>query len=120
LGIPPHALVQDFLANQKRTFIEDPPEEPELYSGQFAVVGTEFPDANIAMAAAKTIAVTEIAKEPLLRKEIRRLFKQAAVVSVKPTEKGITKIDEMHPYYVRLESLISSRFILTLLIVTCA
>jgi transcription elongation factor SPT6 len=58
------------------------------------------------MAAAKTIAVTEITKEPLLRKEIRRLFKTAGVVSVKPTEKGQIKIDEMHPYYVWLFSIL--------------
>jgi transcription elongation factor SPT6 len=47
------------------------------------------------------IAVHEISRDPMLKKETRRFFKDYGVVSVTPTEKGISKIDEMHPFYVR-------------------
>jgi transcription elongation factor SPT6 len=47
------------------------------------------------------ILATELGKDPLLRQEMRNRFKRDAVVSVQPTERGITKIDEHHPYFVR-------------------
>lgn len=46
------------------------------------------------------ILVTEISKDPQIKKEIRKYFKDNARVSVKPTDKGVTKIDEQNPYYV--------------------
>ncbi|KIY72184.1 hypothetical protein CYLTODRAFT_63573 [Cylindrobasidium torrendii FP15055 ss-10] len=48
---------------------------------------------------ARHILVTELAKDPLLRKAVREEFKAHAVVSVSPTEKGKVKIDENHPAY---------------------
>ena len=49
---------------------------------------------------------TELGRHPLLRSQIRKLFKEeearviAAVAAVEPTECGITKIDENHPYFI--------------------
>jgi hypothetical protein len=47
------------------------------------------------------ILSTELGKDPLLRQEMRDTFKEHAVVSVLPTERGKLKIDEHHAYYVR-------------------
>lgn len=47
------------------------------------------------------IAIHEISRDPQLKGEARRFFKDYAVVSVTPTEKGQSKIDEMHAFYVR-------------------
>lgn len=49
---------------------------------------------------AKLLVATEISKDPLMRKEIREIFKNSAEVSCYPTDKGLVKIDEHHPYYV--------------------
>jgi len=49
---------------------------------------------------AKLLVATEISKDPLMRKEIREIFKTSAEVSCYPTDKGLVKIDEHHPYYV--------------------
>lgn len=46
------------------------------------------------------ILCTELGKDPLLRQEMRQLFKAEAQISVVPTDRGITKIDEHHPYFV--------------------
>jgi transcription elongation factor SPT6 len=46
------------------------------------------------------IVATELGRDPLLRKEIRSWFKTAGLVSVLPTERGISKIDDHHRYYV--------------------
>lgn len=40
-----------------------------------------------------------MAKEPSLRKEIRRAFKNFGAVTVHPTDVGSQQIDEMHPFY---------------------
>jgi hypothetical protein len=48
------------------------------------------------------ILSTELGKDPLLRQEMRDTFKEHAVVSVLPTERGKLKIDEHHAYYVGL------------------
>lgn len=42
----------------------------------------------------------EISRDPMIKRETRRYFKEYGVVSVSPTEKGISKIDQMNPYYV--------------------
>lgn len=48
---------------------------------------------------AKMLIAIELGKDPLLRQVIRDLFKESGHVSVTPTEKGLVKIDETHPYY---------------------
>ena len=52
------------------------------------------------LARARMILATELGKDPLLRQGIRDIFRDSAQVSVLPTERGITKIDEHHPYFV--------------------
>jgi transcription elongation factor SPT6 len=49
---------------------------------------------------ARMLLATEIGKDPLLRKDVRELFKTDGLVTIRPTEKGITKIDDHHPYNV--------------------
>ena len=50
---------------------------------------------------ARMILATELGKDPLLRQEMRNCFKLDALVSVSPTERGVSKIDEHHKYFVR-------------------
>ena len=59
-----------------------------------------FPIADSVLHGARTILIQEIAKEPTIRKVVRSMFKNFGNVSVKPTDKGSQKIDELHPYYV--------------------
>ena len=49
---------------------------------------------------ARMILSTELGKDPLLRSQMRKVFKEEARLTVEPTERGITKIDENHPYFV--------------------
>lgn len=74
-----------------------------VYAEQFS-----DPDAAIAQSPeellrrARMILSTELGKDPLLRHAIRELFKKEANISVLPTDRGVSKIDEHHPYFVRL------------------
>jgi transcription elongation factor SPT6 len=49
---------------------------------------------------ARMILSTELGKDPLLRSQMRKLFREEARLTVEPTERGITKIDENHHYFV--------------------
>ena len=98
-------MVQNFVSDRNTHFVEEQELNPLAYAEQFV-----DPDANHAQSAeellarARMIIATELGKDPLLRQEIRNIFKANAQVSVLPTERGISKIDEHHPYFVRLLS----------------
>lgn len=102
-GIKPHHIVLNFLARNHTYFIDDPDFNPIAYAEQFG-----DPDPHKAQSPeellrrARMILSTELGKDPLLRSQIRKIFKEEARVSVEPTERGITKIDENHPYFVSI------------------
>lgn len=58
-------------------------------------------DANEILERARLLIAMDLGKDPLLRQEVRGLFKSSAQMSCLPTDKGLIKIDENHPYYVR-------------------
>lgn len=84
-------------------FVEDQDLNPTVYAEQFA-----DPDQSKAqppeelLRRARLIVSTELGKDPLLRHQMRELFKEEAQVSVLPTERGIAKIEEHSPAFVRL------------------
>ena len=49
---------------------------------------------------ARLLIAMELGRDPLLRSEVRGLFKESAQLSCLPTEKGLIKVDEHHPFYV--------------------
>lgn len=83
----------------KSQIFEDPPSGPRNYAIEFADPASAFMDAESVINGALLILTTELAKEPTLRKEIRHAFRDFGIISVRPTDLGATKIDEMHPYY---------------------
>ncbi|SJL00593.1 uncharacterized protein ARMOST_03906 [Armillaria ostoyae] len=99
-GIQPHEVVLNFVAMNHVHFIEDQDLNPLAYAERFA-----DPDPARALPAeellrqARMIIATELGKDPLLRNHIRQAFKEDGQVSVLPTERGKTKIDEHHPYF---------------------
>ncbi|KAH9935008.1 transcription elongation factor Spt6 [Fomitopsis serialis] len=99
-GIEPHQVVLNFIHEAHTHFVEDHELNPQTYAEQFA-----DPDASRAQPAeellgrARMILATELGKDPLLRHKIREAFKAGAVVSVSPTERGIAKIDDHHPFF---------------------
>ncbi|KAG8759037.1 Transcription elongation factor spt6 [Serendipita sp. 396] len=48
---------------------------------------------------ARLLIAIELGKDPLLRHVVRDLFKASAQFSCLPTERGLVKIDETHPYF---------------------
>lgn len=102
-GIQAHEIVSNFISANNTHFVDEPELNPLAYAEQFV-----DPNANRAQTAeellsrARLIVATELGKDPLLRQEMRNIFKSEALVSVLPTERGVNKIDEHHPYFVCL------------------
>ncbi|KAI0647073.1 transcription elongation factor Spt6 [Trametes meyenii] len=99
-GIKPQEVVQNFMSDHNTHFVEEQELNPLAYAEQFVDPDpTRARPAEELLARARMIIATELGKDPLLRQEMRNLFKSNALVSVLPTERGIAKIDEHHPYF---------------------
>ncbi|KER25873.1 hypothetical protein T265_06784 [Opisthorchis viverrini] len=57
----------------------------------------QFPTANVALSAARYMLAFEISREPFVRRMMRQMFQSQAVISVRPTPRGVKEIDESHP-----------------------
>lgn len=55
---------------------------------------------ELILSAASQILTTEFFKDPTIRQQARDFIKACAVITVNPTDKGMSLIDEYHLYYV--------------------
>ncbi|KAI8347945.1 SH2 domain-containing protein [Mortierella sp. GBAus27b] len=87
----------NLIEGNKRFFPDDvgilPKEAAEKY------VERGFPSTARVVAIAMNMIAQEVAVDPQVRKAIRSKYENTACVTVTPTEKGATVIDELHPYY---------------------
>lgn len=99
-GIRPHEVVQNFISLDRPNFVEDQELNPIAFAEQFVNPDSLVPQTPAELLRrARMIFATELGKDPLLRQTIRDFFKVEAQISVQPTERGINKIDEHHPYF---------------------
>lgn len=99
-GIRPHEVVQNFISLDRPNFVEDQELNPTAFAEQFVNSDSLVPQTPAELLRrARMIFATELGKDPLLRQTIRDFFKVEAQISVQPTERGINKIDEHHPYF---------------------
>ena len=85
--------------DSKLHFTEDAEQDPAQVASEYANVDLSFFEADDVVNATRTILITEIGKHPIIRKFVREFYKHHAAMTVEPTERGVTKIDEQHPYF---------------------
>jgi transcription elongation factor SPT6 len=99
--------VLNFLTQSTTHFLQDQDLGPLAYAEQFVDSDpAKALSSEELLRRARMILATELGKDPLLRQEMRNVFKFEALVSVLPTERGISKIDEHHKYFVSLAFLV--------------
>lgn len=85
--------------DRKQYFTDDQHTTPFVFAEEFINPNAGGPSSpEDALQTARMIIATELGKDPLLRQLTRERFKVGAVISVKPTEKGVNKIEDQHPY----------------------
>lgn len=59
----------------------------------------QFPSADVALTASRYMLAFQISREPFVRRMMRQMFQLQAVITVRPTPRGVKEIDESHPLY---------------------
>lgn len=49
----------------------------------------------------RTLQVADFSRNPTLRGLVRESFREQGLLTIRPTDKGLVKIDDFHPYHVR-------------------
>jgi len=92
--------VQNFVSRDRSNFVDDQELNPLTCAEQFINPDSAIPQTpDELLRRARMVLATELGKDPLLKQAMRDLFKAEAQISVHPTERGINKIDEHHPYF---------------------
>jgi transcription elongation factor SPT6 len=63
------------------------------------VAWDENPDLSDPLRACRYVAAMELAHEPRIRSQLRALYRSEAVITTRPTAKGMGAIDAFHEYY---------------------
>eukprot|EP00644_Phytophthora_capsici_P004349 jgi/Phyca11/533807/estExt2_fgenesh1_pg.C_PHYCAscaffold_170135 len=74
--------------------VPTPEESPGILAQKYTT--KEFPTVDDVMKGARHIAASKVAAEPNVRKHIRELYRQNAVLTTEATAKGREEIDEFH------------------------
>uniref|UniRef100_A0A183AT07 Transcription elongation factor spt6 n=1 Tax=Echinostoma caproni TaxID=27848 RepID=A0A183AT07_9TREM len=59
----------------------------------------QFPTASVALTASRYMLAFQISREPFVRRMMRQMFQLQAVITVRPTPRGMKEIDESHPLF---------------------
>lgn len=99
LGLDAQQLAANVVAGARTHIPEDAAVPPTEIADEYVDASRGVSSAEQALHLARTLLAHELGKEPLLRRDVRQLFKTCALLDVEPTERGMTRIDENHPYY---------------------
>lgn len=100
LGITSTEFVDNIIAGEDSAdHIEGPkpPADPETVAADY--VSPDFPTPAAALAGARFMAATEIAREASFVRKVRRRIRDICVVNTRPTAAGATEIDSEHDYF---------------------
>ncbi|KAJ8674975.1 hypothetical protein QAD02_010761 [Eretmocerus hayati] len=96
-GLPPEHFAKNLSEEYQIYEVDQEPSEPSLVAAEF--IGEKFQTTDEVLKAAQLMVAIQIAREPLVRESVRKMYKEKAKISVRPTKKGIKLIDENHPIY---------------------
>ncbi|KAI9256228.1 SH2 domain-containing protein [Sporodiniella umbellata] len=94
-GITAKQFGANYTENIRQFYPEDIAADP--YAEAHQCMDSTFPDEERVLKAVRSILAQEIAFDPQVRKGMRKDWELYSSVSVKPTEKGFSVIDELHP-----------------------
>ncbi|XP_044574909.1 transcription elongation factor SPT6 isoform X1 [Cotesia glomerata] len=96
-GLTPEHFAENLRDNYQRHEVDQDPVEPSVVAQEY--VGKCIESVEEVLTAVKIMVAIQLAREPLVRKCVREMYMERAKISIRPTKKGITDIDENHPIY---------------------
>ncbi|XP_058804062.1 transcription elongation factor SPT6 isoform X2 [Phymastichus coffea] len=96
-GLPPEQFAKNLSEEYQIYEVDQEPTEPNVVAAEF--INEKFSTTEEVLKAAQLMVAMQIAREPLVRESVRKMYKEKAKISVRPTKKGIKIIDENHPIY---------------------
>ncbi|KAF3932107.1 hypothetical protein ABW20_dc0106910 [Dactylellina cionopaga] len=97
-GISAAEFALNVSLDQKRKFPDEPAEFPNELADS-CLDARDFRTGSDALKAAKMMLAEEFFMNPVLRRVVRQKLFINGQLHVKTTDKGLKKIDELHPYY---------------------
>ncbi|KAK6507188.1 Transcription elongation factor spt6 [Arthrobotrys musiformis] len=97
-GISAAEFAHNVSLDQKRNFPDEPAEFPNELADA-CLDSRDFKTSSEALKAAKAMLAEEFFMNPILRRAVRQKLFINGQLHVKTTDKGLKKIDELHPYY---------------------
>lgn len=97
IGMTPDRLAKNALREGKKETSEDAAKRPMELAD--CLTSPDFATGDFVLSAARQMYAEELFHSPRMRKHFRIHFYGAGVVSCRRTEKGLRRIDELHPYY---------------------
>ncbi|XP_023245993.1 transcription elongation factor SPT6 isoform X2 [Copidosoma floridanum] len=94
-GLPPEHFAKNLAEEYQIYEVDQEPNEPSVVAAEF--ISQKFQTTEEVLKAAQLMVAIQLAREPLLRESVRKVYKEKAKISVRPTKKGIKLIDENHP-----------------------
>uniref|UniRef100_A0ABD2WU03 Transcription elongation factor SPT6 n=1 Tax=Trichogramma kaykai TaxID=54128 RepID=A0ABD2WU03_9HYME len=92
---------EDFAINLSEEYgtkeVEQDPMEASEIAKQY--LGKKFQTTEEVLKAVTLMVAIQLSRQPLLRESVRKLYRDKATITVKPTKKGLKMIDESHPIY---------------------
>lgn len=98
-GISSQQFAENMAGQSREHFTEDETLAPLALADEYVNLQTGPTSAQAAIEAARTLLAYDIGKDPTIKREARRLFRESGLISVMPTDRGHAKIDEENPYY---------------------
>lgn len=98
-GISAVQLADNVASGSRLHLTLDDEATPTVLADQYVDMTKGPTSIDAALESARILLAHEIGKNPTLKNEARKLFRDTGLISVEPTERGDFKIDEEHPYY---------------------
>ncbi|KAK2711056.1 hypothetical protein QYM36_012282 [Artemia franciscana] len=96
-GLTAEQFAENLRDGYQRHKVDQYPGDPIECASEFG--NSRFSDPKDALRAAKYMVAMQLAREPLVRHCVRKVFYERASINVAPTKDGIKAIDENHPLY---------------------
>lgn len=96
-GLTPQQFAKNLSEEYQIYEVEQEDEEPTIAAIRYT--SEKFSNVDEVLKAAQLMVSIQLAREPLVRESVRKVYREKAKITIRPTKQGIKLVDENHPVY---------------------